>query len=83
MGCNLHKMPLRLHAPDPPDLRALFQLVPIQRIADVNQQERGIWHTFGTNTSCLRLTPQKRAKAVSILINYFQDDSSVVKTCSM
>jgi len=28
MGAHLNKMPLRLHAPDPPDLRALFQLLP-------------------------------------------------------
>ena len=39
MGAHLHKMPLPLRAPDPPDLSALFQIVPVQRIAAVGQHE--------------------------------------------
>src|SRR5271169_3668832 len=78
MGAHLRKMPLRLPAPDPPDLRALFQIDPIQRIAVVDQQE--IRCHLAQILSRLRLIPKKGYKAVSNLINHLQDDSSIVKT---
>ena len=81
MEAHLHQMPLRLSAPDPTDLRALFQIVPIRRIAAVDRQEMR-WH-LAQILPRLRLTPKKRAKDVSIIINYLQGDSSVIKMCSM
>ena len=64
-----------------PEFLQPFKQKIIQRIAAINQQEVR-WHV-AQMLPRLRLTPQERSKAVSTLLKYLQDKSSIVQTCSM
>jgi hypothetical protein len=64
-----------------PELLQPHKRAVLQNMSSINQQEVR-WHVAQLLPR-LELTPQQRNRAVSILLNYLKDQSSIVRTCAM